>query len=126
MKRLFIGIVIIGYLSLIISAQTTTSASYGQVHTSLTTTGTGAVNGTTYALPPNANVITWQVVADGSASSTVLQGSLNNTTWATLDSNAVATGGIQTVTFNAVRFIRINQVSRTGGTSTSGMFSVAR
>jgi hypothetical protein len=116
-------------LAVILSASVVSQqvASFGTVQTSLSTTSTGAVTGTAFALPgTGAAVITWQIVANGSALNTTLQGSLDNSSWAALDTQTTATGGIKSIGFTAVKFVRIIQTSRTGGTSTVGTITAQR
>lgn len=86
--------------------------------------GTGAVKGTGYAIPPandgQARTAQWQTISAGSALSAVLQVAQNDVDaeYATLDTAAVATGETRIVALGAARWVRINQVSRTGGTLT--------
>lgn len=123
-RCLFIAIL----LSLtIVPTEAQSTATYGTVVTSLSTALTTAVNGTTFALPSsNSNIITWQVVADGSALSAALQGSLDNVTFFTIDTTVVATGELKNYGPTGIKFMRINAVSRTGGTITTGKFVVSR
>jgi len=108
-----------------IYAQST--ASYGINVTSLSTSGAGAVTGTAFGIPTTyAAIITWQVVADGSALSVNLEGSNDNSTYFTIDSQTAATGGIKNFGFTAVKFVRCSQVSRTGGTATTCTFTTNR
>lgn len=126
MKKAVLPVLAIGFvLSILflfstkITAQST--ASYGMLVTSLTTALGTAVNGTSFAVPQrNSSIITWSVVGDGSASSVNLEGSMDNVTWAVLQSNVVATGGINNYGPTNVKFVRISQVSRTVGTITTG------
>jgi hypothetical protein len=125
MKRLLSILALTIFLSTNAYAQFT--ADYGLVVTSLTTASTGAVTGTAFAIPTTyAAMITWTVVADGSALSTILEGSVDNSTWFTIDTQATATGGIKTFGFTAVKFARCSQVSRTGGTATSCTLATSR
>jgi hypothetical protein len=103
------------------------TASPGLQLNSLTTSGAGAVTGNVYAMPGGApNMITWQVVADGSTISVNLEGSNDNSAWSTLDSiTTPATGSIRNTAPTSVKFIRISQVSRTGGTATTGTLVVS-
>lgn len=101
-----------------LDAQST--ASYGTTVTSLNSSSTGAVTGISFAVPSSyAAIITWQVVADGSALNVNLEGSNDNVTYSTVDSQTIALGGIKNFGFTSVKFIRCSQVSRTGGTNTS-------
>jgi len=97
------------------------TASYGISVTSLSTSSAGAVTGTVYAMPVGGAPasVTWQIVANGSAQSSSLEGSNNNSTWTSLDTQTGSGGGTKTVSV-AVAFIRISQTSRTGGSSTVG------
>jgi hypothetical protein len=100
---------------------------YGIPETSLSTSSTGVVTGTVYNLPTTyAAIVTWQVVADGSALSVNLEGSLDNSTFFTIDTQTTAAGGIKNFGFTAVKYVRISQVSRTGGTATTGTLIVNR
>lgn len=101
-----------------LEAQST--ASYGTTVTSLSTASTGAVTGTVFGVPQSyASVITWQVVADGSALSVNLEASNDGTTFGVIDSQTTAAGGIRTTPFMTAKYVRISQSSRTGGTSTT-------
>src|SRR3954464_11778215 len=78
---------------------------YGIPETSLSTSSTGAVTGTAFNLPTTyAAIVTWQVVADGSASSVNLEGSSDNINWAFLAANNTASGGILNYGFTAIKF----------------------
>jgi len=102
-------------------------ASYGLLNSSLSTSSTGVVTGTAFALPSGyASIITWTVTADGSALSVNLEGSNDNISWFTMDSQTTATGGLKNFGFTAVKFTRCSQVSRTGGTATTCSFVVSR
>lgn len=101
----------------------------GEVATSLNTTGAGAVIGTSFAIPsfgPGGQVknIGWQTVADGSALNVILEGSMDDVSFAQLDTSTTATGDTKNVNTN-VRFIRARQVSRTGGTATTATIYVS-
>ena len=124
-KVILIAILILWFAP--VNQSQTTVASYGVTVTSLTTTGTGAVTGTTFAVPTTyAAMITWQVTANGSALSAILEGSNDNSSWATVDTQTTAAGGIKNFGFTSLKFIRCTQVSRTGGTSTSCTIVVNR
>lgn len=126
MKRLIFSVLIASLLVLTPSAQTAT-ATYGTLISSLSTTSTGAVTGTKFAAPsPNTYLVSWAVVADGSALSVNLEGSLDDSTYFTLDSQTTAAGGLKNYGPTSVKFLRISAVSRTGGTSTTGKLVVAR
>jgi len=111
-------------LSITIYAQV--SALYGTTVTSLSTGLTTAVTGTTFSLPADTKTITWAVVADGSALSAALQASLDNVTFFTVDTTVVATGELKNYGPTGVKFVRINAVSRTGGTATTGTLIISR
>lgn len=103
------------------------TASFGVLVTSLSTASAGAVTGTAFATPGgSAFIVSWQVISNGSALSATLEGSADNTTWGTLDTQTGATGGIKAFGFSAARFLRISQVSRTGGTLTTGTMNLGR
>src|SRR5262245_4960970 len=96
------------------------TASYGLSVSSISSASAGAVTGTSYALPQaTPSVISWTVVADGSALSVNLEGSNDDSVYSTLDSQTTATGGTRNFGPTSVKFIRISQVSRTGGTLTT-------
>lgn len=101
---------------------------YGVGETSLSTASTGVVTGTSFAVPTTyAALISWTVVADGSAISVNLEGSLDNSAWFTVDSiTTPASGALRNFGFTAIKFVRISQVSRTGGTLTTGSLVVNR
>lgn len=103
-------------------------AGYGVGETSLSTASAGVVTGTTFSVPTTyAALISWTVVADGSAISVNLEGSLDNSAWFTVDSiTTPATGALKNFGFTAIKFLRISQVSRTGGTATTGTFVINR
>lgn len=108
-------------------AQPTTVISFGPAVTVLNTSSTGAVTGNTFALPgSNANVLTWQITADGSALSATLQVSLDGTNWNTLSTCTTATGCIYNAGVNAYVFVRTVQTSRTGGTVTTASVNTDR
>lgn len=108
-------------------AQPITVISFGPAVTVLNTSSTGAVNGSTFALPgTNANVLTWQVTADGSALSASLQVSLDGTNWNTLSTCTTAAGCIYNAGVNAYVFVRVIQTSRTGGTATTSTINTDR
>lgn len=125
MKKLFLVASILVLTAIQTPAQFTSS--YGTVSTSLSTSSTGVVTGTPFAIQATySSLISWQVVADGSALSVNLECSLDNVTYFIVDSQTTATGGLRNFGFSAVKFCRISQVSRTGGTVTNGSFVVTR
>lgn len=85
---------------------------------------TAATNSSGYAIPPSPDgqprSAQWQTISAGSALSAVLQIAQNDVDaeYATLDTAAVATGETRIVSLGAARWVRIRQVSRTGGTLT--------
>src|SRR5215203_3696305 len=110
LATLVLSIVLI--TSIIVNSQVFT-ISFGPRVTTLSTASTGAVTGNTYALPGgNASVVSWQSTADGSALSTVLQASIDNSSWTTIASCAVAAGCLSSTGVIGYPFIRTNQVSR--------------
>lgn len=115
-------------LSLIaIRVETQTLVNYGESNTSLSTSLTTAVSGSSFSIPSTyAYIVTWTVLSDGSAESSILEGSMDNSAWNTVDTQTGATGGSKNFGFTGYRFLRVSQVSRTGGTTTTGTFSVAR
>lgn len=95
--------------------------------TTLSTTSTGAVTGNTFALPGgNASVVSWQSTANGSALSTTLQASIDNSSWTTIATCVVAAGCLSSTGVIGYPFIRTNQVSRTGGTLTTNTIVAVR
>jgi hypothetical protein len=99
-----------------LNAQST--ASYGVVVTSLTTSSAGAVTGTPFAVPSSyAAIITWQVVSDSGTLVVNLEGSNDNVSYSTIDTTTASS--VRNFGFSAVKFVRCSQASRTGGTSTS-------
>jgi len=100
-------------------------ASNGTLVTSLSTSSAGVVTGTPFAIPlTSASLITWTITSDSAVLSVNLEGSVDNSSWFTIDSNT--TTGVKNYGFTAVRFARISQVSRTGGTITTGTIVTAR
>lgn len=98
----------------------------GEAATSLNTTSTGAVTGTPYAVPSGAvsgRLLGWQVKADGSALSVNLMGSVDDVTYFVIDTQTTAAGGLKFLN-TSVRFLRIDAVSRTGGTATTGQLYI--
>lgn len=127
MKRISFAIVVLGLILYSVNVEGQRSLNYGTVGLSVTTSGTGASTGITFAIPPsNANIITWQVTADGSALSVSLEGSLNNSSYSTIDTQTTATGGIKNYGPTGVKFVRCSQVSRTGGTATTCNITINR
>lgn len=124
MKR-FVFALILSLISTQAYAQR--SLNYGIVGASLNTASTGAVTGTAFAIPPsNANIISWQVVAAGSALSVNLEGSLDNSTYSIIDTQTTATGGLKNYGPTSMKFVRCSAVSRTGGTTTTCNVTVNR
>lgn len=126
-RDLFGFLLVLGLLLIPSKANAQSTATYGTLVTSLDTTSTGAVNGTIFAVPSSyAALIQWTVVADGSALSVALQCSLDNVSYFTVDTITTATGGTRQFGFTACKFVRINAVSRTGGTSSIGTLVTSR
>ena len=88
------------------------------VKTLINAAAIGAQTGTAYAAPANANTFTWQTIYTGgpSAVNVVIEGSLNNSTWATIDTSTATAGEIRTFNSN-IAFFRARMVSNTGGTT---------
>lgn len=125
MRKLALSVLIV--LLSLITINTQSLVNYGELNTSLSTTGAGAVTGTSFSIPSTyAYIVTWTVLSDGSAESSILEGSMDNSAWNTIDTQTGATGGSKNFGFTGYRFLRVSQVSRTGGTTTTGTFSVAR
>jgi hypothetical protein len=124
MKRILLSLIFLLSLSSInIHAQTL--ASYGAIVTSLNSSSAGAVTGTSFAIPlTSSSLLTWTITSDSAVLSTILEGSVDNSSWFTIDSNS--TTGIKNYGFTSVRFARISQVSRTGGTTTTGTIVTSR
>lgn len=111
------------------TADAQATATYGTLVTSLSTTSTGAVSGTSFALPGGAAaVITWNVTYTGSPNpvAVFLECSLDNTTFYTIASSTVIAGDLQTTGFTAAKFCRISQTSKTGAGTTTGTFVTQR
>lgn len=126
MKKVLLGLLLAGHFGST-QAEAQFTCTYGTVCSSLSTASAGAVTGTSFAIPSSsANIITWTVVADGSALSVNLEGSIDNSTWFTVDTQTTAAGGIKNFGFTGIKFARISAVSRTGGTSTTGRIVTAR
>lgn len=124
MKRL---IILLGFLLITAKVEAQQTATYGTLVTSLNTSSTGAVTGTTWAVPSSyAALIQWTVVADGSALSVNLMCSLDNSSYFVVDTQTTATGGTKQFGFTACKFVRIDAVSRTGGTATVGTLVTSR
>jgi hypothetical protein len=85
-----------------------------------------AINSSTYTLPVNTEaVITW-VVAYGSSPASItllLQGSLDNSVWNTLDTVTSTTATSSTITSGGYRFFRFRVNASSGGTTVSIGFS---
>jgi hypothetical protein len=123
-----IGFILIFILALIIpSYSQVITISFGPAVTVLSTASTGAVTGGTFALPGgNAAVLTVTVVADGSALSTNFQASTDNSNWFTISSCTTAAGCLYNSGVIAFPFVRVSQVSRTGGTITTASITAFR
>jgi hypothetical protein len=88
-------------------------------------TSTADTTSTVYALPSNwaslGRPLVWQSVFGGSPSAISLQfqGAMNNieAEYAVIDSSTSTDGEMRHVQPLGVRFVRVRQVSRTGGTS---------
>jgi len=130
MKKIAPAAVIASLIAaVLVYAQPTSVISFGPSVTVLSTTSTGAVTGSTYALPGgNANVLTWQLSAAGApaAISVSLQASNDGTNWQTLTTCTTTTGCIYNSGVNAYVFVRTVQTSRTGGTSTTATINTDR
>ena len=128
MKKLLLALILLIPISLIgtrVNAQVL--ANYGESNTSLSTASNGVVAGTSFSIPSTyAYTVTWQMIADGSALSASLECSLDNSTYFIVDTQTTALGGTKNFGFTGCRFLRISQVSRTGGTATTGSFVIAR
>lgn len=125
MRKLALSTLIV--LLSLITISTQTLVNYGESNTSLSTSLTTAVSGSSFSIPSTyAYIVTWTVLSDGSAESSILEGSMDNSAWNTVDTQTGATGGSKNFGFTGYRFLRVSQVSRTGGTTTSGSFVVAR
>lgn len=122
-KSLILGL----FLLIPLQAQAQFTATYGTLVTSLNTTSTGAVTGTAFAVPSSyAALIQWTVVADGSALSVNLLCSVDNVSYFVVDTQTTAAGGTKQFGFTACKFIRIDAVSRTGGSGTIGTLVTSR
>lgn len=127
MKKAISWLIISWFIIILSVYAQVNTASYGTTVTSFNTSSTGVVTGTTFAVPAQyAVMISWQVIADGSALSVNLEGSLDNSSWFTVDSQTNATGGLRTFGFSSIKFVRCSQVSRTGGTNTRCTLTTSR
>lgn len=95
-------------------------------------TDTGDNAGATFAVSsasfrPAGRLVTWQSIPDGvpGAISLQLQGSLDNTVWAVLDSSTNVSGEMRHVGPVNIKFLRARQVSRTEATSITVQAKVA-
>src|SRR3990172_2891148 len=124
-----IGLLILLFISIPVKSIEQDTASFGIVNTSLSTTSAGAVNGTAFSLPAGAaSVISWQMTYSmpPSAVDIAIQASLDNSNWFTIQTSSNTSGDLQNISFSAYKFVRIIQNSRTGGTSSLGIFTVQR
>lgn len=94
--------------------------------------GTSKYVGTVWALPnlPNTRLgynVTWQLVYSSapSAVSCILEVSLDNTNWFTIDTSTATAGEKRTLPYVMAKFIRITQSSRTGGAFPADLIMVA-
>jgi len=101
-----------------------TAITPGLTEQSLSTAGTGTVNGTTFAVPSNLTLFNWQVTYGTTpASATIIfQGSTDNSTFFTLDTSTNTAGEMRTI-FAAVKFVRVSQTARSGGSTTNGFIT---
>lgn len=109
--------------------QAQNTATYGTVVTSLSTTLTTAVSGTSFALPGgSASVISWSTSFTGSPNpvSMILEGSLDNSTFFTIGTSTAIAGDLQTTGFTAIKFVRCSQVSKTGAGTTTCTLTTQR
>jgi len=96
---------------------------------------TGTANGTSFAMPNYGRCpqpptkFTWQMSYTGSPSgvSATLQGSIDGSTWFTLDTSTSTSGEVRVVINNPMKFIRIVLGTFTGGTNptATGQFVAA-
>ncbi len=70
-----------------------------------------------YAMPARLCNLAWQYLftTNPSAVTMNIQGSLDGTNWASLDSTTITTGQLRVITGPAVNFVRVNQGAMTGG-----------
>jgi hypothetical protein len=117
-----ISSLVLGLLLLALPVEAQQLLQFGQVVTSIDDNSGGAgTNGTSYAIPAqDTSAITWTVkfATAPSAVSIILQGSLNNSDWYTLDTSTSTAGEIRVVATSAV-FIRARISSKTGGGNTT-------
>ena len=111
-KKLFIVLAVLMLAGGIVAGRFSTNITNLDVATS-TGAGTGENLGNGFAIH------TWEVVVTGGPStvSVTLQGSLNNSTWYTLDTSTTTTSEMRHVVNKKVRFVRANVATLTGGTS---------
>ncbi len=80
----------------------------------------GIQNGTSFALPARSSQLTWQTIF-GTAPASVtnlLQLSLDNSNWATIDTSTSTAGEIRTVQVNG-GWVRARQSAVSGGSTTT-------
>ena len=100
-----------------------TTLTRGVVEFSLNANVADGTAGTTLALPKTegslGHTIAWQVVYGGTVSAciTLLQVSMDNSNWATIDTNTNTAGCYRIVTPVLGRFIRAYHTSDTGATT---------
>jgi hypothetical protein len=120
MKKILLGLLLILSLSSNIQAQSTLS--FGFAQDSFTASSSGATTaGTAYALPGNpAAVVTWQTIYSSTptAITVLLQGSMDNSTYNTIDTSTSTAGEIRTV-ITAIKFIRAQITAKTGTFNTT-------
>jgi len=94
------------------------SLGFGVSQSSIDSTTIATQTGTAYALPSPAAQLAWQVVITGTPVSItiLLEGSLDNTTWFTLDSTSVVTGALRSIN-TPVAFVRARVSAISAGTT---------
>lgn len=85
---------------------------------------TNGTSSTGYALQPNLLFVTWQLGYSSAPSSVTmtLEGSNDNSLWSALGTSTSTSGQIQN-TATAVRFIRVTQTARSGGSGVTLIFN---
>ena len=102
---------------------------YGPTTLLAAATATGAGSAFANAISPTAGVLsdfTWAVVVTGSPSgiSITLEGSLDTTNWAVLDTSTNTAGEVRGITGKPVTFLRANLGTLTGGTAPTVTVSI--
>lgn len=87
--------------------------------------GGAGTNGTVWAMPVPATIVSWQISYSSAPSSAIitLQGSFDNVTYFNLDTSTNTAGEIRTLNFST-KFARCNITAQTGGGTVNCIISV--